>query len=366
MLGAWLCVLGMTEPAESVEVPEAEVATSDSEAAEAPRETHRVGFAGLGLVGDVPATWTEPMRRILDRALSKAGAAIVDMTPPAVCDGPCLRELVGSNADFVLVGSLSGDQRIYTLVLEMHDVASGESLRSEQTCAPCGQSEVEELVERQTTALVVRALRLDITPARIEVVSRPEGAEVSLDGKVVGTTPLQLPMTPGRHEIRIHRPGFVELSREVVAVRGVSERWDADLRAMTAPTSTPPPRDARPRSTRPLAIAGWTSLGVGVAALAAGTTFLVLHHRPYRARCDGDDYDASADLCRYRYDGVPWGASLAAVGAAATISGAVLLGVVGKRRRDTRHGSARARARSGGVALTAGPGGAFVGLHWRG
>lgn len=346
-----LLVLARAEPPPPIALPEATPIT-------APTESTRIGSAGLRLIGDVPQTWTEPLGRILDRALTKSGATIVELAPPAPCDAACLRALAADSADFVLTGSLSGEERIYTLVLELHDLASGESLTSEQSCAPCGQSEVEELVEGQTTALVGRALRLDITPARIEVVSRPAGAEVTLDGKVVGTTPLSLAMGPGPHEIRIHHPGFVELSREVVAVRGVSERWDADLRPNTTPTPTPT-EQPRARPTRALAIAGWTSLGVGVAALATGSTFLALNHRPYRTRCQGDDVDTDG-LCRYRYDGVPWGASLVAVGAAATITSAVLLGIVGKRRRERRGTS------EGGVAFVAGPGGAFVGLRWRG
>lgn len=55
-----------------------------------------------------------------------------------------------------------------------------------------------------------RGVELVATPVPVRFVSSPEGAEVSLDGAVIGKTPLTQPVKPGAHQVRIalaaHQP----------------------------------------------------------------------------------------------------------------------------------------------------------------
>lgn len=45
--------------------------------------------------------------------------------------------------------------------------------------------------------------------------SRPDHAEILLDGKFVGTTPLSYRLPPGTHKIELVRPGFGPWLREL-------------------------------------------------------------------------------------------------------------------------------------------------------
>lgn len=45
-------------------------------------------------------------------------------------------------------------------------------------------------------------------PGSLQILSRPAGAEVIVDGRSVGLTPLSIEMSPGRHDVRLALPGF--------------------------------------------------------------------------------------------------------------------------------------------------------------
>lgn len=76
------------------------------------------------------------------------------------------------------------------------------------------------------------ALRPSVAVLRIE--SAPEGAEVRVDRRdlpVRGTTPLELAVAPGSHEVFLTRPGFVESSMTGTAAVGRSARVWVELAA---------------------------------------------------------------------------------------------------------------------------------------
>ncbi|MFB3065506.1 MAG: PEGA domain-containing protein, partial [Planctomycetota bacterium] len=63
-------------------------------------------------------------------------------------------------------------------------------------------------------------------PARLAVVAFP-AAEVSLDGKLVGTTPVAgLEVTPGKHAVTLRRDGFEDLVLDVDLAEGEERRLD--------------------------------------------------------------------------------------------------------------------------------------------
>ena len=68
------------------------------------------------------------------------------------------------------------------------------------------------------------------TPGSIEVVSRPPGAEVALDGRVVGTTPLSIPdVTEGTHVVGIELAGFSRWATSIYVNKGERARVGASL-----------------------------------------------------------------------------------------------------------------------------------------
>ncbi len=67
-------------------------------------------------------------------------------------------------------------------------------------------------------------------PGSIEVVSRPSGAQVILDGRSVGRTPLSLPeVSNGAHDIRLDLPGFRQWATSVQVIAGQRTRVAASL-----------------------------------------------------------------------------------------------------------------------------------------
>jgi len=64
----------------------------------------------------------------------------------------------------------------------------------------------------------------------IEVLSRPPGAQVLLDGRVVGQTPLSIPNLPeGTHDVRVELPGFNRWETSVRVRAGGRTRLGASL-----------------------------------------------------------------------------------------------------------------------------------------
>jgi hypothetical protein len=66
-------------------------------------------------------------------------------------------------------------------------------------------------------------------PASLQVVSRPAGAEVIVDGKSVGRTPLSMEMSPGAHEVRLSLPGFKGWATTVDVKAGSTARVSGSL-----------------------------------------------------------------------------------------------------------------------------------------
>jgi hypothetical protein len=67
-------------------------------------------------------------------------------------------------------------------------------------------------------------------PGSLQVISRPAGAQVILDGKAVGRTPLSIPdVAAGEHGIRLELPGFNRWSTTVDVKAGSPSRVAASL-----------------------------------------------------------------------------------------------------------------------------------------
>lgn len=84
-----------------------------------------------------------------------------------------------------------------------------------------------------TRAGVVRQIASSashVTIGRLQVLSRPAGAEVFLDGRSVGHTPLALDsVSPGDHRVRLHLPGYRPWVATTDVERGARARVAASL-----------------------------------------------------------------------------------------------------------------------------------------
>jgi len=93
-------------------------------------------------------------------------------------------------------------------------------------------------------------------------------------------------------------------------------------------------------------IAGWSLIGVGVAAMATGIGLVVLDENPVKNDCSGVHVDRFGN-CEFRWNTMGAGVGLLVPGVLAAAAGTTLVVLDARRRRDPD----RARARVGvGVA----------------
>jgi len=84
--------------------------------------------------------------------------------------------------------------------------------------------------------------------ASVGLTVTPDGAEVSIDGERVGTTPLahHVYLTPGMRRIEVRMPGYRELKWEVPATAGETRELNLQLEPLTANAEQPAVGDPYP------------------------------------------------------------------------------------------------------------------------
>jgi hypothetical protein len=171
------------------------------------------------------------------------------------------------------------------------------------------------------------------------VVTGPDGTDVAIDGKHVGTLPAIQPLrlVEGNTVVTANNAGFKDFSKTVTIAGGSKtslaivldpvEKRPAIAISAPAPLPAPPPSPPLAASEPPRS--GWkTATGVGMVAAGAG---LVAWGITWIA-IDGDDACATGGpACVTVRDTKTAGWILTAVGAAAAAGGTVLL-VTGRRR----------------------------------
>ena len=63
----------------------------------------------------------------------------------------------------------------------------------------------------------------------VAIKSTPDGAEITIDGKFVGTTPSTVQLTPGEHTISIDKSGFKQWQRTITVTAGGAINLEATL-----------------------------------------------------------------------------------------------------------------------------------------
>jgi hypothetical protein len=80
-------------------------------------------------------------------------------------------------------------------------------------------------------------------PVNVMIDSRPDFAEVRIDGVFVGSAPLQYRLAPGVHKITMVRPRYASWTRELTVNAGMSTRVVALLEETGREQC--PPNDSR-------------------------------------------------------------------------------------------------------------------------
>lgn len=278
----------------------------------------------------------EGLRRGAFGVVPPADVAAADTSASTCANADCVKKIAAATgATHVVRARVVLEDRDYTVSVELYDGKSGTVVASSSdNCEICGIAEAGNLMASAAATLRTKLDALAQGPSTLVVGSVPAGAEVRIDGELVGTTPFEAPVVAGKHVLRVSTEGFITVEREVTFVEGVRETLSFELDKV--PSRLP----ARPW--------GWASLGVGIASLGTSIGFLVLDvtNRPFKVggRCEGDNVDADGD-CAELWDPDVVTYSTAIAGATLVTLGIAILLSAGKRNRD---GKAKTKAGKAG------------------
>ena len=311
-------------------MPVAPAARAQAPAAETPRQDAAVAEEGpasdAGVLQDVPTevvmvlpieSWGEIEehipRALVDRmedGLRRGNFTVIDAAanggpiPSGECDEACVRSTVaGTNATHLVRASVVVDGRDYNVRVELFLGETGELIAtSNDICEICGHEELADMVGDLAATLRRKLSAAVDPPPLLRVVAEPEGSLVTVDGEVVGVTPVEVTVAPGEHDIVVKKAGYVTHRARLAFLDGVVETIRTDLEPAPViveeePVEDKPRRGQEASLARPLA---WASLGVGAAATAGGVALLILDERPIRSDCTGENVDAMGN-CRWRY-----------------------------------------------------------------
>jgi len=141
-----------------------------------------------------------------------------------------------------------------------------------------GDAPPETLAEARRSAAELKAKL-----GQIKITCAVDGADVTVDGKPVGSTPLgeMAWMTPGRHQVAIQRAGFSPSIEDVVVAAGKTaainfELRPIDLRLANATGNAAVVGGAPAPARKPIYRRGWFWVGVGVVVAAGAGTAVIL------------------------------------------------------------------------------------------
>jgi PEGA domain len=287
--------------------------------------------------GDLAEPDRDAVIRALRRGLSSPGYTV--LADPSSCTTRSCEDklaLDGEGAHRVELHLVAGS-RTYEVELRAYRPDQQDDPYATVTgrCEICGIAELEQLVLTKADALRQRLAADEPSPASILVTSKPAGAEVHIDGRMVGVTPYQAEVAPGVHQVELVRDGYYAERERVDATRGVRERVHASLDAL-------PHRPVR-------SVVGGVALGVGLAALAGGIALLALDGHEIGGRCrDVAQRDLDGD-CRWIHRTMTGGIVMTVVGTTLAATGATLLII---DRRNTRRYALRTTLSPQRIALT--------------
>ncbi len=317
--------LAITQPAD---VPEAPAETSETSAPAMDGATTRAAILPLVVEGDeVPEADRAQLAGRLVEGLERGDFEVV--APDEVVaassaanscrEASCYTSIAkAAGASHVVVAVVKVEDRDYEVEVVLVDGKNGSQVASSgDSCQICGVSEVGDLLDTAAATLRTKLDNLAQGPATLVVSSTPEGAQVSIDGELKGTTPFNAPVLAGKHVLRISYEGYITVEREVDFVEGIEDVQRFELEKV--PSRLPP---------RPW---GWVSLGVGIAGVGTSVAFSLLDDEQYEfgGNCPMKD---SNNQCPRLWD-TDWIVLGTAIGGAAltTLGVAILLSSAGRR-----------------------------------
>ncbi|PID38346.1 MAG: hypothetical protein CSB49_06060 [Proteobacteria bacterium] len=153
----------------------------------------------------------------------------------------------------------------YKMQLWIADGRTGKRLATvAETCAVCPPVAAASKLELAASRLVVALRERASKPAAFLVTSSPAGADVYIDGKLKGQSPLRLELPRGAYVLEVRQQGYYTGRKELKAIEAVEQK----LNIVLVPKSKGGGKLG--------SVLGWSAIGVGVAAIVAGAVLLAI------------------------------------------------------------------------------------------
>jgi len=214
-------------------------------------EGHKAAFASRLVEGLAVAAFQVFSGPSVDRKLSATGK--LDKCE----DSDCYPKVADAlEVGYLVVGTIVESNKNYEISLEIINGRTGATIgNSRERCETCGMAEAAEKVGLAASALRTRLEALSRTPSRVVLRSRPSGAVATVDGKVAGTTPTDLELPGGVHQLTLQIEGYNRVERSFTVVSGVDETLNLEM--------LKPPSQFNYRAW------GWTAIAGGAVLMAA-------------------------------------------------------------------------------------------------
>ena len=208
-----------------------------------------------------------------------------------------------------------------TVMADLLDLASGlHAAHLEETIAT-------EVLGSATLSLTRRLFQIALSRPRgtLQIESNPPSATVSVDGRVLGATPLSRVTLSGSHVVTIELTDHEPYQSKVAVAPGSTVQITADLLRRAPPPPPPPPvlttipgESARSRNLRWIfggvgLVTGVTLTGLGIAALSQNGS------------CGDNPAPSSGTPCELLYNTAAIGGGLVGAGIGLTVGGALIM-----------------------------------------
>jgi hypothetical protein len=228
------------------------------------------------------------------------------------------------DARFLVFSEVSSGLRDYDFAFTLVDGRTGRVAgEAAETCSPCGFADAAQLAERLATQLRLKLEQEVSALALVRIETLPPGASLQVDGRSVGSSPVQVQVRPGEHVALATLPGWRPHEQRFAATAGVAQTLELELLPLEVRDRSADPSRARRRR------AGWALVAAGAAATVAGAVLVAVDGQPVRSRCSGPNIDADGN-CRSIHRSLPYGVPSLAVGAGLLAGG---IGLLASRRR---------------------------------
>lgn len=188
------------------------------------------------------------------------------------------QELEGLGVKRAVVGQLSRDERNYLLKLWFIDLPTLSVVADVDRAILIAARRFQKDVEQAVPPLLRGEREARGTLA---ITANLADAQLFLNGEFIGTTPLSLPLKPGKYEVKAERKKYLPITRLVAVEANQESKVEFKLLLIpgqlpddqVVPVLTKKDDAAQPQSTLSLSPLTWVLGGVTVAAAGTGLAF---------------------------------------------------------------------------------------------